>query len=539
MQDTMRTTSIVIVLILALPLKNLAQVDATLDSLDRTISNKGYFVQRKLNRIGALKERYEGLEGRKPDGEQRAVLAGLSREYLTFRFDSALRYSGALIRSSYRSGNPDAIALAKTDFANILISAGMFKEAMDTLQSLELQGLNKQARAEIYKVLARGAFDMESFAQSAYYANLHRESGMAYYDSAMACYPPRSVDYLSIEAQKMIKTGKNDSAIVIIEDLINQRDLTNDELAVHYMLLSFVHNITGQPDRALIAMTKASIADIKGAKKEAVALLFVANYLFERGDIMRASKYINVALDDIQFYGSNFRLWQVSQFLPVIKSEHIVTIEEQKKQLWRYTIGLSILSVIIIFSLAVIYRQYYRIGRVKHALEVTNEKLSLINEELTLANRIKEEYVGYYFSVSSQMIEKLEKMKNSIMRRTRKRQYDEIEYDLATINVNHEKQFLYNKFDEIFLKIFPGFISKFNQLLQETHQQVPRKGHLLNTEMRIFALIRLGIKDNEKIARILDYSVNTIYTYKTRIRKMAKEHVEDFEQEVMKIKRYD
>jgi hypothetical protein len=269
-----------------------------------------------------------------------------------------------------------------------------------------------------------------------------------------------------------------------------------------------------------------------------IFLLLDAGYLFDHGEILRASRYINVALDETRFYGSNFRLWQISQYLPVIKSEHIVTIEEQKQKLWNYLIIVSILSFVIILSLIIIFRQIDKLKRVKKMLETTNRKLETINEELQLANKIKEEYVGYYFSVSSQMIEKLEKFKNSIYRKVSRRQFDDIAIELDQVNIHKEKLFLYNKFDQVFLQIFPDFVSKLNALLKDEEQFKLKEGHLLNTELRIFALIRLGITDNEKIAEILDYSVNTVYSYKTRVRNMARIPKDEFDKEVMKIKRF-
>jgi hypothetical protein len=171
-------------------------------------------------------------------------------------------------------------------------------------------------------------------------------------------------------------------------------------------------------------------------------------------------------------------------------------------------------------------------------LETTNKKLESINEELLLANKIKEEYIGYYFSVSSQMIEKLEKFKNNIYRKVSRKQFDDLERELDTVNIHKEKLFLYNKFDQVFLQIFPDFVGKVNALLKDKEQFKLKEGQLLNTELRIFALIRLGITDNEKIAEILDYSVNTVYSYKTRVRNMARVSKEEFEKEVMKIKRF-
>jgi len=231
--------------------------------------------------------------------------------------------------------------------------------------------------------------------------------------------------------------------------------------------------------------------------------------------------------------------------LPVIKSSHIVTIENQKKKLLYYVIIVTILSITVIGAIFIIYKQLTYLRDAKIMVEATNSKLELANqnleksnEELLVANRIKEEYVGYYFSVNTQMLEKLEKLKNAVVKKLKRRQYDEILDDLNNINIHKEKEVLFESFDKAFLKIFPDFVQKFNELLKPDEHVELKEGQLLNTDLRIFALVRLGIHDSEKIAKILDYSLNTIYSYKTRIKNKSVVPNEGFEDEVMKIKHY-
>ncbi|MFH0758427.1 MAG: DUF6377 domain-containing protein [Bacteroidota bacterium] len=512
--------------------------DSVLMRLEEVIENRDYFVELKQSKIDGIKRDFLSGTSEKSPTELYNYFDKISREYQTFKFDSAFHYAHKMLEAAYQWKDKDRIAAAKTEFANILISAGIFSEAMDTLKSINLSDVKKATAARYYSIMSRGYFDMESFSQSRYYSGLYREKGMVYFDSALMVYPVESWEYQSMNAHKNIKLGNFRAAIDTLNQLINTYDLSNDELAIQMMFLSFAYGLLGDEANELKYMVDASVADFMGAKKEAVALFFVAGFLFEHGEVMKASKYINVALEETRFYGSNFRLWQISQYLPVIKSEHIVTIEDQKQKLWNYLMIVSVLSFIIVVSLVVIFRQMGKLNRVKNMLEASNKKLEAINEELLLANKIKEEYIGYYFSVSSQMIEKLEKFKNSIYRKFSRKQYDDLALELDTVNIHKEKLFLYNKFDQVFLQIFPDFVEKFNALLKDEEQFKMKEGHVLNTELRIFALIRLGITSNEKIAEILDYSVNTVYSYKTRVRNMARVPKDEFEQEVMKIKRF-
>ena len=76
----------------------------------------------------------------------------------------------------------------------------------------------------------------------------------------------------------------------------------------------------------------------------------------------------------------------------------------------------------------------------------------------------------------------------------------------------------YEMFDNAFLQLYPRFVEEFNELLKPGSRIELKKGERLNTELRIFALIRLGINDSSRIASLLRYSVNTIYNYRARIK---------------------
>ncbi|MEZ5199183.1 MAG: DUF6377 domain-containing protein [Bacteroidales bacterium] len=504
-----------------------------LKELDNVVAQREIYVDKKLGKINELKK-YQPTPG-KPKESYDYYLA-LYEQYQTFKFDSAFYYAKKLNEIARQTNNAELIASAKIEFSNILITAGIFNESLDTLKSVELDGLSSQVKANYYQVLSRGYFDMESFSQSSEYAQIYRRKGMTGFDSAMVYTLESSWQYHSLKAQKNIKLGNNDTAIVELEGIINNDDLPNSELAIQLMSLAFAYGIKGNSQKEITYLANAAIADLKEAKMEAVALLFLANNLYESGDVIRASKYINIALEDSRFYGSNFRLWQVSNFLPFIKAEHIGTIEKQKNQLWNYALVVTLLAVLVGISFFIIIKQIGRLRKSKEMLENTNDKLAVSNEELLLANRIKEEYIGYYFEISSQIINKLDKLKQLVTRRLIKRQIEELRLEVDNINIQKEKLNLYFNFDKAFLEIFPEFITRINLLLHSNEQIRLKEGQLLNTELRIFALIRLGIHDADKLARILGNSVNTIYAYKSKIKNKAK-NPEHFEQDVMLITR--
>ncbi len=507
-----------------------------LTTLDEVIAQREYFVTKKLDRINELTKSAPSSEEDNYLTNYYAYCLKLYNEYQTFKFDSAYYYAKELNETAQQINNSELIESAKIEFANILISAGIFNESLNTLNSINLLPLSNKVKANYYQVLSRGYFDMESFSQSPEFAQTYREKGMAGYDSALVYLPKFSWQYHSLIAQKNLKLGNNDTAVVELENIISTYNLTNDELAFPLISLAFTYGIVGDKEKELTYMSKAAIADLRGAKKEAVALLFLANILYENGDIIRASKYVNIALEDSRFYGSNFRLWQVSNFLPFIKAEHIGTIEKQKKQLWYYALVVTLLIIVVGVSFVIIAKQTVKLRKSKKIVERTNNKLAVSNDELLLANRIKEEYIGYYFEISSQIIDKLEKLKLLVGRRLKKRQFDELALEVDNLNIHKEKVKLYHNFDKAFLEIFPEFPNKINALLKPEEQIRLKEGQLLNTELRIIALFRLGIQDAEKLSRILDCSVNTIYAYKSKMKNKSQNPTR-FEQDVMLITR--
>jgi len=513
----------------------LNKTEKLLNELDETIKNKAVYTQEKQSKIRSLKS---GFQLAAETQDQYHFYLKLCKEYQSFKFDSAFSYSHLLIKTAYILKDNDKIALAKTEFANILISTGLFNEAIDTLKSVDLALVTNATKARYFSVFSRGYFDLESFSQSTFYSNLYRQKGMDCFDSALNLLPEDSWEYLSLNGQKYLKTGNNQKAISTLEKLIADFHLKTDELAIQKMMLAFTHGVLNQPDEALQHMIEAAILDLKGAKSEAVALFFVANYLYERGEVIRASKYINVALEDNKSYGSSFRSWQISQYLPVIKSEHILTIEDQKKKLFYLLIIVSILSITVLGAIVIIFKQLAIVRKSKNIVDVANNKLEKTNEELSMANRIKEEYIGYYFSINSQMVESLEKLKNSMLKKLKRKQIDEVILELENLNIHKEKEKMFDNFDKVFLKIFPDFVSEFNKLLKPEEQILLKEEQLLNTDLRIFALVRLGISDSEKIAKLLDYSLHTIYSYKTRIKNKSVYPNEEFEKLVMGIKHF-
>jgi len=210
--------------------------------------------------------------------------------------------------------------------------------------------------------------------------------------------------------------------------------------------------------------------------------------------------------------------------------------ENEKNRFLIYLLSIAAVATLISLISFIVFIQLKRVKVKEKIIEEKNAQLERINIRLEEDTHIKEEYIGYFFDVISGYILKLEKLKRGIERRVITKRFDEILASVNEINIKKEREGLFYTFDHVFLKIFPNFISTFNSLFKKEDQIWPKDHEALTTDLRIFALMRLGINDNETIANILQYSVNTIYVYKMRIKARALVNGEQFDQKIMAIK---
>jgi len=221
--------------------------------------------------------------------------------------------------------------------------------------------------------------------------------------------------------------------------------------------------------------------------------------------------------------------------LPLIEGAKINTIESQKHRLVEYAVVVTFLLAVLVGLIFVIFLQVRKLKVAQKIITEANRKTQEINHQLSEANKIKEEYIGYFFNVNSDFFTKIERFKKSLDKRIAEQKFDDIRLIAGSINLKKEKESLLQNFDKVFLKLFPHFVPSYNALFKEEDQVHLKENELLNTDLRIFALIRMGINHNEKIAEILEYSVNTIYSYKTKIKNKSLVPNEEFEDKIMAI----
>jgi len=527
--------------------------DSLLNQLNSVLANKEVLVKQKQEAIAGIKQH---LKFAKSESAKYEVYDQLFEQYKSFIHDSAYVYCKKLNTCAYLLKDENKINYSRLNMGFILVSAGMFKEGLDTLSKVNVKYLTSEQQYNYLFLQVRSNFDLADFDKISDYYNKYSLKGLSYCDSILKQNKPDSYEYLSALGLKLLRTQDYKNAIIPYEKLLHLKQSYQDS-AINYSCLSFLYFEMGQADKGLPLLIKSAIVDNMHSTKESVALTNLATHILQRGDIETAFSYINNAIDDANFYGARHREAQISNIMPIIESEQIGGIEKQKRSLLIYASIITVLVFLVIIFSIIVLKQLKKLRiadqiivnknndlnvanasliKVNTRLDNANRTLLQFNLKLDEANMIKDEYIGYFFNTHSDYIEKLDRLKRSIEKNMREKRYEEVLMVLNRLNTNFERENLSHSFDKVFLNIFPKFVEDFNALFDADHQIHLADGQLLNSELRIFALIRLGIHDNETIGKILNYSVNTIYTYKTKVKNKSLIPNDEFEDKIMLIK---
>jgi len=460
----------------------------------------------------------------------------LYNEYRIFQYDSAYRYAGKMQDLACQSGDKQLITEARLNLCFILLSSGLFRETYDSLRITAITPAPDSLKAMYYTLMGRYYYDLANYDYDGGYHSAHYDNqGNIYMDSALAFYPHTSFEYTYYSGLRDFKTARIDQAADYFQKLLDSKDLTDHQLALTASTLSGIFQQKGQTSRTIDLMIQAAIADIRSSTKETFAIFTLADLFYKAGDVKHASLFIETAIHNAEFYGARLRKVQLSSILSLIESEKINAVESERSLLIRYSAVVTLLLIVLVFLIVVIRRQVKKLKKAQQMITEAHEVQRQINDKLEEANKIKEEYIGYFFSLDSEFFVKLERLKKTLDQKIAERKLEDIRFIVNNIQLKKEKEELLKSFDTVFLKIFPHFVDKFNALFKE-EDQIHLKDEPLNIDLRIFALIRMGITDNDKIAQILGYSVNTIYAYKTRIKNRSIIPNDEFEARVMDIK---
>ncbi|AHM58472.1 hypothetical protein D770_00990 [Flammeovirgaceae bacterium 311] len=507
--------------------------DSLLQELDRELAVMEVYVAHKLERISSLKGKLQSAEISLTDRYN--LNYRIFSEYQSFNFDSAFTYANKLQKVARELKDTDKITAARMQFGFIFLSSGMYKEAIDTLGTIHTPTLPHTTKPEYFSLMARVYYGIADFNSDSYYTRVYNTMGNQFIDSVLLFSAPQSFEYLYFRGLRNARMLNINEGLSDLEQLNTRSDLTYHQAAVVASTLSDIYLRLGNTDKAIGLLAKAAIFDIKASIKETAAILIIADILRQQGQIRKAYEYTRHALNDANFYNARHRKIRVGTILPIIEEEKSIIVEGQKQRIITYAVVVTVLILCVFLFILIILKQLKKLKLADKEILKSNSSLQHTNHKLLEANKIKEEYIGYYFNINSEYLDKIEKFKESVDHNLTTKRFDHLRYVVKNIDLKKEREELYKSFDKVFLKLFPDFISSYNTLFKEEDQVCLGDMQLLNTDLRIFALIRMGISDNDKIAKILGYSVNTIYAYKTRIKNKAIVPNEEFEKRIMEI----
>ena len=478
------------------------------------------------------------------------IVSKIIAEYEYYSFDSTLYYIEQNLSLAKEIGNGGFEKETMLRLSKLLARSGRYKESIDKLNEIDRNSLPKELLKGYYynykEIYSELSFYSKVKSNKQLYTNLYA----AYKDSLLAYVKPNSLDYLSIKEKDYRDSGNLDKALQINSQRLalakmGTRDFSIAAFERSYTSAWFYGNSLEQKKYLILS----AISDIKGSVKDNASLTSLAVLLFEEGNVDKAHDYIDFSFEDAKFYNSQLRFLNISNVLPVISKSYENISLLQKAKLKRLLIFISFLSIILVVALISIFMQYKKLGVARNELKMANtqlkdlnDKLSFTNkdlkrlyEELSVSDRIKEHYICTFLNLYSDYINKLDTYRKMV------KKYIITNKTGALLELTKSKQVIekelhlfYENFDKSFLHIYPNFVEELNALLLEDKKITVKEGKGLNTELRIFALIRLGITNSSKISKILRYSVNTIYNYRVKIRNGAINR-EEFENMVKKI----
>ena len=574
-----RLCFILIILISSLPIICANERIATeqlLFRLDSVISNRDKYLETKLSNLSNLHKDLTDVG--KNDKEIFEALGRLYSEYHSFNTDSAYIMAQRQLSLAQNIGDENLTMNAMLNKANILCNVGMYHEALALVDSISIKALPDYLRAYYFHSKRTLYGNLANFAafgpDKDYYENITD----AYRDSLLTVNDPESIFYAIIKADQLNVHNHPKEAVELLESFIKNNNLSEHEKAICAYTLSDAYYKLKDTDNQKRQLIISAISDMKTAVREYVSLRQLAVILYQEGDLERAYRFLTIAVDDAAKSNSRQRIIELNDYYPMINRIYVETVHKQKKTLEHTILIITILSIILIVLLFYMRKQMHKIADGRREVLDANNKLSELNSQLTISNNrlnklnsqliesndklndlnhqlinsnnklqeaytaiaeiseLKEVYICQYMDQSLQHIEMLDTYRKTISKLVNAGKADDLKkYAKSSKIVEDELKSFYEQFDKTFLNLFPSFVEDFNNLLIKEEAIVPKKAGTLNAELRIFALIRLGITDSDKIAKFLRYSLTTIYNYRTRVRNKAKGDRNQLEKEVAKI----
>ena len=502
--------------------------------LDSLIAVQPHIVAEKETRLAQMKA---DLAAEATVLGRYGIMRRLYEEYAAYQYDSAYAYVSQCISLAQAMGDAARLNESRLNLAHILSTACLMEQARQTLAQIDTTQLTPDQFITYYRTRTDLLIYQAEYMQGTRYADEAVRQLIAVRQRVAALDGPKdNVSYLITRAESLADGGNQQQAIDLLATLLPRYKSGDRMYSIITSTMSFHYSQLDDRDKQMEYLIKSAESDLEGCIRENTSLRAIADRLFDEGDIDRAYRYMRVAVDDANFYGTRLRNIQASGIVPKILNAYQTKQEQgNRKMMWLLGV-ISLIALLLVGGVIAIYQLLKRYRRLNEQKKAINEQLRQVNgqlhdtvEQLHESNallqereKLKEEYIARFLALSSRFIDRGEEQRKALYRLYRDRKTEELARELkSTHSGNENAQLFYENFDNAFLNIFPNFVDEVNKLLQEGGKIEVKQGKRLTTESRVLALIRIGITDNQSIANILRASLTTIYTYRSKLKARA------------------
>ena len=536
-----RVISLIILVCLCVNAK--ADNAALLDWLDSIMTCTPQIYDQKQMNIDLVKRTISQHAGH-PE-ELLDIYHRLYDEYYVFQQDSAMLYINKEISLADSIGNRYHRDLALIRKAELLAIGGFYAEALDLIKSVDESDMDSRLGFKYNKACFRIYQYRASYCTGSVYGQEYMETAKGYLRKAMGFLDKADPAYNYYMGEYYIYIDNDDTkALDFYFKATEQFPMSSRIYAMASYAIADNYRAHGKMEKYEEYVIKACISDLMNCTRENLALQDLALYLYNRDhqDLHRAERYINFAMDDATKYNNRLRILEISQKLPVIVASYREKLKSQNDTLRIVLVCLSVLVVVMVILLYMFFRQNKQLSLHRRQLSHSNELLATLNDrlhthngKLVNINVHREHLAKLYIDLCAQYIDRLNKFEILVQRKIKANQVQDLMNIASSSKLSEEDAATFvTRFDSAFLDLYPTFVDEFNALLREDSSIVIKRNGRLTTELRIFALIRLGVKDSSEIAALLFYTPRTIYNYRSSVKNRAKNR-DTFEEDVIRL----
>ena len=488
---------------------------ALLVELDGYVRDRGNYEARKQETLSTLRSR---LRRARTDEARFDGCMDLADAYFSYQFDSTQYYLRLALE--YADGDEDLQRTASIRLGYLYVKSGSYMEAYDRLYiRTDTTALSDAQKVDYYFALFEFSRDLSG--NSGMVERLSIPDRAVYRARLLNLLEPESELYRRLEMDGFMASYQFAQADSVGHLLLGMVPPLSHAAAIYHYDLSESAWQQHNEEEQFRQLIRSAEADMVNAVHDYASLTIIAQIIINT-DLDRSFHYLRIAQEDALAYNSKLRPWQISQFFLNIEQNY----EERQAQMSRMKVmGIIALSVLVGLLIIAMYITVWRTRQLRQA-----------QRRLQEAGKLKEAYIAQFLGYLSANVAQLRQEDHHTRKLLKQGRSDELLKEISSsTRAEDALEHFYRIFDETFLGIYPDFVAQFNALLRPDAQVHPKNGELLNTELRIFALIRLGINDSKDIAAMLDYSLSTIYNHKVRIKNAALGDRDEFEEKVMNI----